>query len=57
MPLVLQVYFWDHIGSLNNPKMDTYSDIMKYHLDFLIGTTFQIDSPISNISITLPLNE
>jgi len=31
MPLVLQVYFRDHKGSLDNPNMDTQSELMKYH--------------------------
>jgi len=53
-PLVLQVYFRDHKGSLDNPNMDTQSEPMKYHSDFLIGSTFRICSPIVNISITLP---
>jgi len=53
MPLVLQVYFQDHKGSLDNPNMDTQSQLMKYHSDFLIGSTFRICSPIGNISITL----
>jgi hypothetical protein len=53
-PLVLQVYFWNHTGSLDNPNMDTQSELMKYHSDFLIGSTFRICSPIGNISMTLP---
>jgi len=36
--LVLQVYFRDHSGSLDNPNMDTQSNIMSYHSDFLIGS-------------------
>jgi len=28
MPLVLQVYFGDHTGSLNDPNIDTGSEIM-----------------------------
>jgi hypothetical protein len=35
MRLVLQVYFRDHTGSLDNPNMDTQSELMKYHSDFL----------------------
>jgi len=54
-PLVLQVYFRDHSGSLDNPNMDSQSEIMNYHSDFLIGSTFRISSPIGNISFTLPL--
>jgi len=53
-PLVFQVYFHDHSGSLDYPNMDTQSDIMNYHSDFLIGSTFRICSPIGDISITLP---
>jgi hypothetical protein len=53
-PLVLHVYFQDHTGSLHNPNMDTQSELMKYHSDFLIGSTFRICSPIGSISITLP---
>jgi len=53
-PLVLQVYFRDHKGSLNNPNMDTQSKLMKYHADFLIGSTVRICSPIGNVFITLP---
>jgi len=52
--VVLQVYFQDHSGSLDNPNMDTQSELMSYHSDFLFGSTFQICSPIGNISITLP---
>jgi len=54
-PLVLQVYFGDHTRSLDNPNTNTQSEIMNYHSDFLIGSTFQIGSPIGNISITLPV--
>jgi len=32
MCLVLQVYFWDHTGSLDNDNMDTPSGITNYHL-------------------------
>jgi hypothetical protein len=53
--LVLQVYFWDHIESLDNPNMDTLSDVMNYHSDFPVGSTFRICSPIGYISITLPI--
>ena len=53
-PLVLQVYFRDHSGSLDNPNVDAYSDIMNYHTDFPIGSTFRICSPIGTISIPLP---
>jgi len=53
-PLVLQVYFRDHTGSLNNQNMNTQSEIMNYHSDFLVGSTFRICSPIGNISITVP---
>ena len=52
MPLVLQVYFQDHTGLLDNPNMDTESDIINYHSEFLIGSTFRIRSPIGTISIT-----
>jgi len=45
-PLVLQVYFRNHSGSLDNPNIDTQSEIMYYHSDFLIGSIFQIGSPI-----------
>jgi len=41
-PLVLQVYFRNHTGSLDNPNMDTQSEIMNYDSDFLIGSTFRI---------------
>jgi hypothetical protein len=53
-PLVLQVYFQDHTGSLDNPNMDIQSELMNYHLDILIGSTFRICSPNGNIFITLP---
>jgi len=53
-PLVLQVYFRDHKGSLDNPNMDTRSELMKYHSDFLIGSIFRICSPIGTVFITLP---
>ena len=53
-PLVLQVYFRDHTGSLDNPNMNTESERMNYDSDFLIGSTFRICSPIGNISVTLP---
>ena len=53
MPLVLQAYFRNHSGSLNNPNMDTQSEIMNHHSDSLIGSTFRICSPIGNISNTL----
>jgi hypothetical protein len=56
-PLVLQVYIRDHTGSLDTPNMDTNSDIMNYHSDFLIGSTFRICSPIDYIAVTLPLNQ
>jgi hypothetical protein len=52
-PLVLQEDFRDHTGLLNNPNMDIQSELMKYHSEFLIGSTFQICSPIGNIAITL----
>jgi hypothetical protein len=52
-PLVLQVYFRDHTGSLDNPNMDTQSELIKYYLEFLIGLIFRICSPIDTISITL----
>jgi hypothetical protein len=35
--------------------MDTQSEIMNYHSDFRIGSTFQSCSPISYISVTLPV--
>jgi len=53
MPLVFQVHFWNHIGSLDISNMDTLSDVMNHHSDVLIGSTFQICSPMGNISITL----
>jgi len=53
-PLVLQVYFRNHSGSLDNPNIDTQSQIMSSHPDFPIGSTFRICSPIGKISITLP---
>jgi len=53
-PLVLQVYLRDHTGSLDNANRDIHSEIVNYHLDFLIGSTFRICAPIGNISITLP---
>jgi hypothetical protein len=56
MILVLQVYFRDHKESLDYPNMDTQSELMKYHSDFLIGSTFQICSLIGNISIRLPFD-
>ena len=40
--VVLQVYFRDHSRSLNNPNMNTHSDIMNYHSGFPIGSTFRI---------------
>jgi len=52
-PLVVQVYFRDHTGSLDSPNIDTQSEIVNHHSDFLIGSTFRICSPIGNISITL----
>ena len=57
MPLVLQVYFRGHQGSLNNPSMDTQSELMNCHSDYLIGSNFLICSPIGNIFITLPWYE
>jgi len=57
MPLVLQVYFWNYIGSLDNPIMDTRSRFTNYHSDFRIGCTFHISSPISQISITRPSHQ
>jgi len=56
-PLVLQEDFRDHTGSLDNPNMDIQSELMKYHSEFLIGSTFRICSPIGNISITLPSHQ
>jgi hypothetical protein len=56
-PLVLQVYFRVHKGSLDNPNMDTQSELMKYHSDLPIGSTFQICAPLGKIFITLPLNQ
>jgi hypothetical protein len=53
-PLVSQVYFQDHTGSLKNPNMDTLFEIMNYHSGFLLGSLFQICSLIGNNSITLP---
>jgi hypothetical protein len=54
-PLVLQVYFRVHKGSLDNPNMGTQSELMNYHSDCLIGSTFRICSPIRNMFVTLPL--
>jgi hypothetical protein len=54
-PLVLQVYIWDHMGSLDNPNIDTQSELMRYHSDLLIRSSFRICSPIGIISITLPV--
>jgi len=54
-PLVLQVYFWDHTGSLDNPNMDTWSGTTHYHSDLRNATTVQNGSPINHISITRPL--
>jgi len=56
-PLVLQVYFRDHKGLLDNPNMDAQSELMNYHSDFLIGLTFRICSPIGNVVITLPSHQ
>jgi len=52
--LVLQEDFRDHTGSLDNPNMDIQSKLMKYHSEFIFGSTFRICSGIGNISITLP---
>jgi len=52
-PLVLQ----DTSGIIQDHStihMDTQSEIMKYHLDFLIQSSLGICSHIGNISITLP---
>jgi len=54
-PLVLQLYFWDHTKSLDDPYIGTWSEITNYHSDFYIGSTFWICSPISHISIIRPL--
>ena len=56
-PLVLQVYFWDHTGSLNNPNMDRRSGITNCHSYFCNGSTIQISPPISDISIAQPSHE
>ena len=50
--LVLQVYFPDHTASLGKAIMDTLSPMTNYHSDCRIGSTFQICSPISHLSIT-----
>jgi len=55
-PLVLQVYFQDHTGSLDNPTMNTWSEITNYHSDFPIQSTFRIShllvlSPLPDLSI------
>jgi hypothetical protein len=57
MPLVLQACFWNHPGSVHDPNMDTRSRITNYKLDFYSGSTIQISSPISYISITKPSNQ
>jgi len=36
---------------------DTQSELMNYQLDFLIGSTFRICSPIGSIHITLPSHQ
>lgn len=54
MPLVLQVYFWDHTRPLKNPNKDTQSQHIKYHSDVLIRSIFRICSPNGHIVITLP---
>ena len=56
-PLEVQVYLWDYTGSLNNPDMDTWSGITNCHSDFRVGSTFQISSTISYISIIWPLSQ
>jgi len=54
-PLVLEVYFRDHTKSLDDPFIEVWSEITNCHSDFCTGSTFQICSPISHISITWPL--
>jgi len=54
-PLVLQLNIQDHTQSLDDPYIDTVSDITNYHSDIYIGSTCQICSPIIHISITQPL--
>jgi len=59
MPLVIQVYFWNHSGSLNDPNEDTWSEIMNYHSDCHLGSTFGIShllfiSPFPNLCINDP---
>jgi len=56
-PLVLQEDFRDHTGSLDNPNIDIQFELMKYHSEFLIGSTFWICSHIGNISIALPSHQ
>jgi len=50
-PLVLQVYFWNHTGSLDNAKMDGLSEIMIYNSDFSID----LPSGFVNQSVISPL--
>jgi len=50
-PLVLLLSFRDLIKSLNDPSIDTWSEIMNYYSNFYIGSTFWICSPIGHISI------
>jgi len=59
MPLVLQVYFQDHTGSLKDPNIDTWSEILNYHSDFHTWSTFLIChllliSPSPNLRINDP---
>jgi len=54
-PVVLQVYFRDHAGSLDNPNMHTQFEIIHYHSDFVFESTFRICSPSGISAITLPL--
>jgi hypothetical protein len=51
MDWVLQVYFWDYTGSLDNPNMDTRSGITNYHSDLCIGSVW-LDSGQSLLTVT-----
>jgi len=54
-PLVLQLHFRDHSKTLDDPHIDTWSEITNNHFDFYIGSSCQIYSPISHSFITRPL--
>lgn len=40
--LLWQVYLRDHTGLLDDANIDSRSEIMKYHSDYRIESTFQI---------------